>query len=179
MKSFDYSRRVAVEYETDVLVAGGGPAGLCAAVAAARCGARTMLIEKNGFCGGMATAGLVAPFMTCYDSGGELMLIRGLFEEIVDRLVGRSGAIHPSLVETSSAFTSYITAGHIHVTPKAETPSWPTSFWPRQGSGCYTIPALWMSISRAVLSPGPSYIKKAASRPWRRKFMWTAPETPT
>lgn len=122
MKSFDYSRRVAVEYETDVLVAGGGPAGLCAAVAAARCGARTMLIEKNGFCGGMATAGLVAPFMTCYDSGGELMLIRGLFEEIVDRLVGRSGAIHPSLVETSSAFTSYITAGHIHVTPfKAET----------------------------------------------------------
>ncbi|NLW73905.1 MAG: FAD-dependent oxidoreductase [Clostridiales bacterium] len=122
LKNFDYSRRVKVEYETDVLVAGGGPAGLCAAIAAARCGAKTMLIEKNGFCGGMATAGLVAPFMTCYDSGGELMLIRGLFEEIVDRLVERGGAIHPSLVETSSAFTSYITDGHIHVTPfKAET----------------------------------------------------------
>ena len=39
----------------------------------------------------------------------------------MDRLVDRGGAIHPSLVETSSAFTSYITAGHIHVTPfKAE-----------------------------------------------------------
>ena len=50
------------------------------------------------------------------------MLIRGLFEEIVDRLVAMGGAIHPSQVETSSAFTSYITAGHIHVTPfKAES----------------------------------------------------------
>jgi hypothetical protein len=81
-----------------------------------------MLVEKNAFCGGMATAGLVAPFMTCYDSGGDTMLIRGLFEEIVDRLVEMGGAIHPSGVETSSAFTSYITAGHIHVTPfKAES----------------------------------------------------------
>jgi len=49
------------------------------------------------------------------------MLIRGLFEEIVQRLVDMGGAIHPSEIETSTAFTSYITAGHIHVTPfKAE-----------------------------------------------------------
>ena len=69
----------------------------------------------------MATAGLVAPFMTCYDSGGNSMLIKGLFEEIVNRLVEIGGAIHPSKIPTSSAFTSYITAGHIHVTPfKAE-----------------------------------------------------------
>lgn len=121
MKKCNYSRSIPVGYNTDVLVIGGGPAGLCAAVAAARCGASTMLIEKNGYCGGMATAGLVAPFMTCYDSGGNLMLIRGLFEEIVNRLCACKGAIHPSLVEASSAFTSYITAGHIHVTPfKAE-----------------------------------------------------------
>jgi len=106
---------------TDVLVIGGGPAGLCAAIASARMGAKTTLIEKNGYCGGMATAGLVAPFMTCYDSGGNTMLIRGLFEEIVQRLVDMGGAIHPSEIETSTAFTSYITAGHIHVTPfKAE-----------------------------------------------------------
>ena len=56
----------------DVTVAGGGPAG----VSAARQGAKTLLVENNGFCGGMATAGLVGPFMTCYDANGEQMIIR-------------------------------------------------------------------------------------------------------
>ena len=117
---YNYSKNITTE-EADVLVIGGGPAGLCAAIASARAGAKTTLIEKNGFCGGMATAGLVAPFMTCYDSGGDTMLIRGLFEEIVERLIDVGGAIHPSKVEASTAFTSYITIGHKHVTPfKAE-----------------------------------------------------------
>ncbi len=116
-----YSKQLPLE-QADVLVIGGGPAGLCAAIAAARAGAKTTLIEQNGFCGGMATAGLVAPFMTCYDSGGGVMLIRGLFEEIVNRLIAMGGAIHPSEVPTNSPFTSYITVGHIHVTPfKAES----------------------------------------------------------
>ncbi|MBR2615810.1 MAG: FAD-dependent oxidoreductase [Clostridia bacterium] len=113
---FDYSKRIPSE-AADVLVIGGGPAGLCAAIASARQGAKTLLVEKASFCGGMATAGLVAPFMTCYDSGGSTLLIRGLFEEIVNRLVEMGGAIHPSEIPTASAFTSYITAGHIHVTP--------------------------------------------------------------
>ena len=122
MKSFIYQKEIPADLSADVLVIGGGPAGLCAALAAARGGADTLLIEQNGYCGGMATAGLVAPFMTCYDSGGTIMWIRGLFEEIVDRLCATGGAIHPSKVETASAFTSYITAGHIHVTPfKAES----------------------------------------------------------
>ena len=117
----NYSKTLTCE-KTDVLVIGGGPAGLCAAIASARGGASTLLIEQAGFCGGMATAGLVAPFMTCYDSGGRTMLIRGIFEELVSRLIEVGGAIHPSEVEASSAFTSYITAGHIHVTPfKAES----------------------------------------------------------
>ena len=69
----------------DVIVVGGGPSGICAAISAARQGVKTLLVEQNGFCGGMATAGLVGPFMTCYDSKGEKMIIKGLFEEIVDR----------------------------------------------------------------------------------------------
>lgn len=117
-----YNRNIEIKYATDVLVVGGGPAGLCAAVAAARQGVKTILVEQNAFCGGMATAGLVAPFMTCFDSGGNTRLIRGMFEEIVDRMCAYGGAIQPSEIPTSSAFTSYIANGHIHVTPfKAET----------------------------------------------------------
>lgn len=114
---YTYTKKLTEDISCDVLVIGGGPAGLCAAIASARGGADTLLIESNGFCGGMATAGLVAPFMTCYDSGGNRRLIRGLFEEIVDRMVAVGDAIDPATVPTSSAFTSYITAGHIHVTP--------------------------------------------------------------
>ena len=55
------SREVAVEGEYDIIVCGGGPAGLMAAVAAARNGAKTLLIERYGFVGGMATAALVTP----------------------------------------------------------------------------------------------------------------------
>ncbi|MDX1359270.1 MAG: FAD-dependent oxidoreductase, partial [Clostridia bacterium] len=47
----------------DVIVAGGGLAGCCSAVAAARQGCSVLLIERYGFAGGMATAGLVNPFM--------------------------------------------------------------------------------------------------------------------
>jgi len=101
----------------DVLVVGGGPAGVCAAIASARMGVKTILVEESGFCGGMATRGLVGPFMTCYDAEGEEMIIRGLFEEIVDRMVKRGFAIHPSEVMGGTAFTSWIKLGHDHVTP--------------------------------------------------------------
>jgi hypothetical protein len=50
-------------HDVDVLVLGGGPAGIGAAVAAARQGADVLLCEQYGFLGGMATAGLVSPFM--------------------------------------------------------------------------------------------------------------------
>jgi hypothetical protein len=50
---------IPVIADVDVLVVGGGPAGVCAAVGAARAGARTFLVERHGFLGGMWTAGMV------------------------------------------------------------------------------------------------------------------------
>ena len=103
--------------ETDVLVCGGGPAGVCAAIAAARNGARVLVVERGNCLGGMATRGLVGPFMTCYDKSGTTQIIRGLFGEIVERLVARGAAIHPRDVFGGTAFTSWIKVGHDHCTP--------------------------------------------------------------
>ena len=116
MKQLDLDG-IKASMKADVIVIGGGPAGICAAVAAAREGTRVILVEQGGFCGGMATRGLVGPFMTCYDRQGESMIIRGLFEEIVERMVKKDVAIHPSQIHAGTGFTSWIVVGHEHVTP--------------------------------------------------------------
>ncbi|MDR1281357.1 MAG: FAD-dependent oxidoreductase [Opitutaceae bacterium] len=72
----------------DVIVCGGGPSGVAAALAAARRGCRTLLVERYGFCGGMATAALVNPFSghALHDQlapvGKRASLIGGIFKEV-------------------------------------------------------------------------------------------------
>ncbi|MBN1937074.1 MAG: FAD-dependent oxidoreductase [Anaerolineae bacterium] len=68
----------------DVVIIGGGPGGVCAAVGAAQEGASVLLVERYGFLGGMATAGLVNPFMS-YRAGGK-KLTSAVFNELLDRL---------------------------------------------------------------------------------------------
>ena len=108
---------VKESYRCDILVVGGGPSGVCAAISAARLGAKVMLVDSGNCLGGMGTKGLVGPFMTCYDAKGEEMIIRGLFEEVVDRLVAIGGALHPSGIRQKTEFTAWISEGHDHVTP--------------------------------------------------------------
>ena len=75
----------------DVLVVGAGMAGVCAAIAAARGGARTVLTDRYAFLGGNATAGLLGNFLTFHNMKGE-QICDGIPQEIVDELIKLGGA---------------------------------------------------------------------------------------
>jgi hypothetical protein len=79
-------REIPIIEEADVVVCGGGPGGLPAAIAAARHGMKVLLIERYGFLGGLATAGLVAPILGHTASRGTLPIVEGLLREIVERM---------------------------------------------------------------------------------------------
>jgi hypothetical protein len=84
---------VTAQAKWDLIVVGAGPAGVAAAIAAARRGCKVLLIERHGFAGGMATAALVNPFLGNYyrnpDTGRDGSIIHGIFEEVEERLKTR------------------------------------------------------------------------------------------
>jgi len=96
------ARRVPVIAETDVLVIGGGSAGIAASVAAVRAGARTMLVERYGSLGGLATNGLIILLLTLDDGRGK-QVVAGLCQEMVERLTARNACIFPPRDEWGSA----------------------------------------------------------------------------
>jgi len=82
-------REIEVLDEVDVVVAGAGVAGCAAAVAAAREGAKTILIERNGVLGGVATAGLMANIGNTYMNREGKIIIHGIAKEVVDKMTSR------------------------------------------------------------------------------------------
>ena len=73
------AREIPVIAETEVLVLGGGPAGIGAALGAARAGAKVMIVEKANCLGGMATAGMMSDWSYGTDSP--------LVKEIMNRVI--------------------------------------------------------------------------------------------
>ncbi|TDF97738.1 FAD-dependent oxidoreductase [Paenibacillus piri] len=98
--------------KADIVVVGGGPAGVCAAIAAGRSGASTVLIERYGFVGGMSTAALVYPWMTFHTTAGK-QVIRGLGQEIIDRLAAQGAS--PGHLRDTVGFVHTITPYHPEV----------------------------------------------------------------
>ncbi|MEX0331017.1 MAG: FAD-dependent oxidoreductase [Puniceicoccaceae bacterium] len=88
-------RSLPVIDEADVVVVGGGSSGFNAATAAGRMGARTILIERNGYLGGCTTAPYNTSVGIIYDSDGN-KIIRGTCEEFVDRMISDGQARHES-----------------------------------------------------------------------------------
>ncbi len=87
-------RQIPIVAAPDVLVVGGGSAGLAAAVAAARAGADTLLVERYGYLGGLASGGLIILLLTLDDGAGN-QVIAGLCQELVERLESRGAAVYP------------------------------------------------------------------------------------
>src|SRR5262252_5092902 len=88
------ARELEVLARADVLVVGGGSAGVAAAVAAARTGARVVLAEASGSLGGLATNGLIALLLTLDDGRGK-QVIGGLCQEVTERMTAKGGAFAP------------------------------------------------------------------------------------
>jgi hypothetical protein len=88
------NKEVKIIDECDVLVVGGGPGGIGAALAAARNGADTILIERYGYLGGMGTGGLVTIIPCLSDFDGN-MQIAGITQEWIDRLDKREACTYP------------------------------------------------------------------------------------
>ncbi|MDF2650213.1 MAG: FAD-dependent oxidoreductase [Paenibacillus sp.] len=101
-----------LQKEYDVAVLGGGPAGITAAITAARNGAKTILIERYGFLGGMSTAAMVYPWMTFHSASGE-QVIKGIAQEIVDRLMSLNAS--PGHQRDTIGFVHTLTPYHPEV----------------------------------------------------------------
>lgn len=105
-------RRAMIAANVDVLVVGGGPAGLAAAMGAADSGASVLLAERYGFLGGNATAALVMPLMSFHtdrqvlesgegklfpeDHGPGEPVIGGVLVRLLERLIAARGGVRPS-----------------------------------------------------------------------------------
>ena len=99
---FDHLPDLPVLREVDVLVVGGGSAGVAAATVCGRNGLSTALIEKYGFCGGAAVAGLSGTICGMFmasdkeDSQPE-QVVFGFTEEFHNRLSKRGGVTEPQI----------------------------------------------------------------------------------
>src|SRR4030081_1897116 len=108
------ARQVPLYGEYDVAVLGGGAAGIAAAVAAARTGRRTLLVERYGFLGGMGTAAGGTNFCGLHANvHGEMRrVVQSIASELLDRIDGLGGLSAPHLILGKILAQAYDTAAY-------------------------------------------------------------------
>jgi hypothetical protein len=108
------ARRVPIYGEYDIAVLGGGPAGIAAAVAAARAGRHTLLVERYGFLGGMGTAAGVTNFCGLHANvHGEMRrVVQGIASGLLARIDRLGGLNTPHLVLGKIFAQAYDTAAY-------------------------------------------------------------------
>lgn len=108
------SRDVPVYGTFDVVVLGGGPAGIAAAAAAARSGASTLLIERYGFLGGMGTAAGVTNFcgLSANRFGTIEQVVHGIADDLLARMSALGGLKAPHTVFGKISAQAYDTAAY-------------------------------------------------------------------
>ena len=108
------AREIPVRGEYDVVVLGGGPAGIAAAAAAGALGRRTLLIERYGFLGGMGTAAGVTNFCGLHANvhGEVRQVVRGVADELLARLARLDGLNAPHAIFGRTMAQAYDTAAY-------------------------------------------------------------------
>lgn len=101
-KIIEPAREIAIDGEYDVIVSGGGTAGVIAAIAAVRNGASTLLIERGGFIGGHIATQLLEHSVGWFDADGN-QVVGGLANELVDRLIANGAS--PGHVRDDTGYT--------------------------------------------------------------------------
>jgi hypothetical protein len=108
------ARSTPVYGSFDVVVLGGGPAGLAAAIAASRSGAETIMVERYGFFGGMGTAAGVTNFCGLYAncSGEHVQVVQGIADDFLAGIAELDGLRPPHLVLGRIMAQAYDTAAY-------------------------------------------------------------------
>lgn len=120
MKTFGYSKNVPLVAEYDTAVIGSGPAGICAAVASARGGAKTLLVERLGAIGGNLTLGEICPVLGSVSEGtmaDEVKAILAAGHKNTESVTHNGVEFAIDATEAKERLTAFVTSAGVDFVP--------------------------------------------------------------